>query len=254
MSQAAASPRAAAGSGSGKGVGGYLQRSELPLTSLAFLLPLLIAYEVGTRWYAFDPVHQTEQRIIAFNLLQKFFQLLGASGRYLPALAVVGILLTWHIARNDTWRLSPGTLGLMAGESFALAAPIMLLSVATAHYVPLVGGSAPDWRTLTVLSLGAGIYEELIFRLIAFTLLSLLLLDLLKLPKLVALGTMIVVPAVLFSLYHYLGNEVPSLRSFVFRTAAGVYFGVIFVLRGFGVTAGCHAAYDILIVLMTTWK
>lgn len=239
----------------GRGVSGYLRRSELPLASLVFLLPLLIAYEVGTRWYAFDPVHQTEQRIIAFNLLQRFFELVGASGRYLPALAVVGILLTWHIARNDPWRIAPSTLGIMAAECFALVAPILLLSVATAHYVPLSGGAeGPDWRTLTVLSLGAGIYEELIFRLIAFTLLSLLLMDLLKLPRFPALIILIVVPAILFSLYHYLGNEVPSLRSFVFRTIAGVYFGVIFVLRGFGITAGSHAAYDVFIVFMSTWR
>ncbi|MCC6580291.1 MAG: CPBP family intramembrane metalloprotease [Phycisphaeraceae bacterium] len=255
MTQAAAPSRAGVRGGAPiRGVGGYLRRSALPLGSLLFLLPLIVLYEVGTRLYAFDPVHQTEQRIIAFNLLRDFFQLVGASGRYLPALAVVGILLSWHIARNDPWRFSPSTWGLMAAESFALAAPIMLLSVAAAHYVPLSTGAGADWRTLTVLSLGAGIYEELVFRLIGFTLLSLLLLDLLRLPRTLGLIAMIVVPAVLFSLYHYLGDETPALRSFLFRTLAGLYFGVIFATSGFGITAGSHAAYDILIVLMSTWR
>ena len=51
--------------------------------------------------------------------------------------------------------------------------------------------------------------------------------------------------SVLFAAYHYLGNETFQLRSFVFRTIAGVYFGIIFLVRGFGVTAGSHACYDI---------
>src|SRR5271170_5456838 len=75
----------------------YFQRSELPLTSLLFLLPLLILYELGTWRFASDPWHLTERRVIAFDLLQEFFRFFRASGRYLPAMAVVGILLAWHI-------------------------------------------------------------------------------------------------------------------------------------------------------------
>src|SRR2546430_621532 len=80
---------------------GYLRRSELPLASLVFLLPFIVLYELGTRQFAYDPAHQTEQRIIAFNLMQQFFHWFGATGRYMPALAVVGILMGCHIARND---------------------------------------------------------------------------------------------------------------------------------------------------------
>ena len=95
--------------------------------------------------------------------------------------------------------------------------------------------------------MGAGIYEELIFRLIAFTLLHLLFRDVLLMPKVWANLLMVLVSALLFASYHYLGNESFQLRSFVFRTVAGAYFGVIFLIRGFGVTAGSHACYDILV-------
>ena len=40
-----------------------------------------------------------------------------------------------------------------------------------------------DWRTMFVLSLGAGIYEELVFRLVGLTLLHILLIDILRLPQ-----------------------------------------------------------------------
>jgi len=33
---------------------------------------------------------------------------------------------------------------------------------------------------------------------------------------------------------------------FGFRTMAGIYFAVLFAIRGFGITAGTHAFYDII--------
>jgi hypothetical protein len=56
--------------------------------------------------------------------------------------------------------------------------------------------------------------------------------------------------AVAFSAYHYLGAEQFDLPTFAFRTVAGVYFGGMFLARGFGVTAGSHAAYDVLVTLL----
>jgi hypothetical protein len=229
---------------------GYFHRSELPLTSLVFLLPLIIIYEIGVRY-----VYSSE--IIASRLLQDFFHVFGATGRSLPALAVVGILLTWHIARNDPWRLYPGTLLGMAVESLLLVLPVLAIYAACAHYVPLyaahpaLSAASSSTRGLMVLSLGAGIYEELVFRLIAFTLLDLILLDFLRLQRGVGMILIVVIPAVLFALYHYLGHESFQWQSFAFRSAAGIYFGGIFLLRGFGITAGSHAAYDLLVVCLT---
>ncbi len=228
---------------------GYFRRSEMPLAALVFLLPLVVFYEFGTRRFTVDPVSGTHTQIIAFNLLREFFSFLGASGPYLPALAVVGILLSWHIARNDSWRIAPATIAGMALESVLLAGPLWLFGFASTRYLPLIGVN-DAWRGNLVLSMGAGIYEELIFRLIAFTLLHLLLRDVLLLPKAWANLLMVVVSALLFASYHYLGSESFQLRSFVFRTVAGAYFGVIFLFRGFGVTAGSHACYDIFVTTL----
>ena len=160
---------------------GYFQRAEAPLTSLLFLLPFIILYELGTR-YISATTHQSEQRIIAFNLLQEFFALFGATGRYLPAMAVVGILMAWHIARQDPWEARWGTIAGMFAESFVLAIPLILMGFAAARYWSLSASRlAPS--SLVVLSIGAGIYEELIFRLMALTLLHLLLIDILAHPK-----------------------------------------------------------------------
>jgi len=230
---------------------GYLKRSELPLASLVFLLPFIVLYEIGTRTYAFDAAHHTEQRIIAFNLMLQFFRWFGATGRYMPALAVCGILLACHIARNDSWNVMPGTLMGMAVEGAAWGLPLLVLGTVSArylaHYLPLLTGHG-DWRTLFVLSLGAGIYEELVFRLAALTLLNILLIDVLRLPKKPAYLGMVLLSSLAFAFYHYLGNETFTWRSLVFRTLAGIYFAALFLLRGFGVTAFSHSCYDIYVI------
>lgn len=229
----------------------YFNTSWLPWPSLVFLLPLMIFYELGTRLFAVDPVHHTQVRILAFDLIQNFFFFFGVTGRQIPPLAVIGILLAWHIARNDAWKFDINILPKMALESVLLGLPVILLSLLCARHLPLAYPAGRDWREMIVLSVGAGVYEELVFRLIAFTLLAILLLDVFKVRRSVAGPLIVLIPAILFSLYHYLGPEHFSWRSFVFRMLAGVYFGGIFLCRGFGVSAGSHAAYDVMIVLLS---
>ena len=242
---------------------GYLEHSSSPLVSLVFVLPLILFYEMGTRGGLgiARPLsdHSTPQHVIAFSLLQQFFSLFGATGRSLPALAVVGILLAWHIARQDRWRVRWTTLGGMAFESALLSLPLLALSVILAHMLRIVLLAAahpalsvsrlpPD--DLLILCLGAGLYEELVFRLILLTLLTLLFKDLLQFPRRASALAVVLVSAVIFSGYHYLGPESFHWRTFAFRGLAGIYFGVLFLTRGFGVTAATHAAYDILVLLI----
>src|SRR4051812_38052004 len=104
-----------------RSLGGYWASSRSPLTSLLFVLPLLILHEVGVRRYG--PF--LEQRITAFSLLTQFFNYFGAYGRSLPAMAVVAILLTWHVARKDVFEFRIGHVLIMVFESFLLAIPLV---------------------------------------------------------------------------------------------------------------------------------
>jgi len=227
----------------------YFRRAELPLHSLAFLLPLMVIYELGTSLVVSSPGGAT-QRIIAFTLMQRFFTFFGATGLYLPPLAVVGILMGAHIARRDPWQIDLSTLMGMLLESIVLAVPLLAIGVAAARYATMSAPSQAHSASLLVLSLGAGIYEELVFRLIAFGALSFLLMDLMGMKPGISNLLMVSISSVLFAAYHYLGPEAFQWRTFAFRTAAGAYFGGIFVLRGFGITAGTHAAYDTILVLL----
>jgi membrane protease YdiL (CAAX protease family) len=238
MSQAAAAPPTIASPKRRRFA--YIQQSELPLYSLIFLLPPLIIFELLARF-------QTSN-LIAFHLLQRFFASLGASGRFIPALALVGILLTWHVSRKDPWKIEIGTIWLMAVESVALSLPLLILGIAFAHWN--IHAALQNWRGDAILSLGAGIYEELVFRLILMTLLMVLFADVLRMRQMWASLLMVWISAILFALYHYLGTESFQWQSFAFRTLAGVYFAVLFLTRGFGITSGCHISYGILRIVL----
>ncbi len=212
-----------------KASGGYLERSEAPLASLILLLPLIIAYEVGTQFFTSAAQHGHDQQIIAFTLLQQFFHFFGATGRHLPALAVIGVLLTWHIARKDPWRVEVGTLICMGIESLIMAVPLLLFGYVLARYFPLSAANRGP-GDLLIMSFGAGIYEEFFFRLAIFTVLSLFLRDLLKIDRAPANLLIVVISAILFSAYHYLSPvEHFVWRTALFRTVAGIFFGLLFL-------------------------
>ena len=227
----------------------YLDASQRPWMSLVFVLPMLVIYELATGLWGHYPVERAPAPIVAFNLMQQFFAWFGATGRYLPAMAVVGILLASHFARKDGWRLQFSHLFGMAVESVVMAVPLIAIGSLTAYLLSqqlLAGLAQESPHNLIAICFGAGIYEELVFRLIMMAALSLLIRDICGIGKKRAALLVVLASGVLFSGYHYLGHEPFRVQTFLFRSLAGVYFAALFTFRGFGVTAGCHAAYDLL--------
>ncbi|MBC8481677.1 MAG: CPBP family intramembrane metalloprotease [Planctomycetes bacterium] len=109
-----------------------------------------------------------------------------------------------------------------------------------------------------ITGIGAGIYEELVFRLILICLLMIFLQNFLRFDRSASIIMAILISAALFSAHHHIdfltgqvnSNDPFSVIKFIFRTFAGIYFAILFSVRGFGVTAGTHAFYDILAVLI----
>jgi hypothetical protein len=168
---------------------------------------------------------------------------------------VVVILLAWHTIERRPWRTDSTTVGLMWSESLVLALPLLVFSQAALR-IPAVAAAGQSFEQLPVVaklavSVGAGIYEELLFRLGLIGLLLVVFEDVLKVPRTKATVVAIALSAVAFMAYHPLRDGSGALQParVVFYLGAGVYFGVVFVLRGFGIAVGAHAFYDILSVL-----
>jgi hypothetical protein len=105
--------------------------------------------------------------------------------------------------------------------------------------------------TMLMLSLGAGIYEELLFRVVLVGLLAWGAKKVLGWRPLVAGIAATVLGALIFSAFHYIGpfGDRFEVYSFVFRTIAGLFFSGLYLLRGFGITAWTHALYDVFLLL-----
>jgi len=214
-----------------------------------------------------------------------------------PPLAVIVILTAMQITSGKQWRLWFGDILPMAVECVLLAVPLIVLTLSLNSSngaennvsrfengaIRIQTGAPPncasvkDIRLSSVTSqagrdgrdqpllanivtgIGAGIYEELVFRLILICILMLLLQDVLRLDHKNSIVLSVLISAALFSAHHHIDffsgqpNAIDpfNFTRFAFRTIAGIYFAILFAFRGFGITAGTHAFYNIIAVSIT---
>jgi membrane protease YdiL (CAAX protease family) len=140
-------------------------------------------------------------------------------------------------------------IGWVVGLLFAVAPQAVAAPVAAAHGLALQVVQ-PGWLTMLALSLGAGIYEELVFRVILVGGLFLALHRLTAWERGRAYVVAAVVGALIFSAVHYIGvlGDPFQLGSFTFRFLFGLALNAVFLIRGFGIAAWTHALYDVLVV------
>ncbi len=113
------------------------------------------------------------------------------------------------------------------------------------------GGSAGDRLKMLILFCGAGVYEELVFRVFLLGILAMFFRHLMRWERFSADAAAVIIGALLFSLFHYLppGGDPWSFRTFAIRAFAGVYFSAIYKARSFGIAVSAHALYDIIVGL-----
>ena len=230
----------------------YLTRSREPLQILVFLAPLIVAYELGAAYFLAGEAGGYAEDIRAHRLLADFFRAFGVGGFYLPGIALAVVLLVWQVIGKNRWRVSGPALGGMLLESAVWTIPLLVLAQALSGLraedaVPLAGTSEIESLPLgarAAIAIGAGLYEELLFRLVAIALVHLLVADLLGAPARVADVIAVLTAAVAFALYH------EDATNFLFYTTAGVFFGGLFIARGLGIVVATHAIYDLVVLLL----
>lgn len=225
--------------------------------SLLFALPLLLLYELLEFAAPVRSGSGTIRNGADVVLTGLFTAALGPRGPLVFMAIVIGVavVLIWRDRRGGPVR---GRMfaGMLA-ESTVLALLFgIVVGTATMRVLgplrSLAAGGGIDGSALArlTLSLGAGLYEELLFRVVIVALLAGGL-RLLGVSRLVAGSIAVVVGALLFSAFHYMGSlgEPYRLESFVFRSLAGLAFSALYLTRGFGITAWTHALYDVAVLM-----
>jgi hypothetical protein len=230
-----------------EGPRGYFATSRSLFNAIVLAAPLFIAYQIGV---LFTDGWKNGVDFVT----PKLYALVGES-KPLYLAANVGLLAVLLLAGRlvrAPYRLRLTTWVVVMAESALYASVLGTAIVRLIEGLGLspalaLGLSAADY---VVLSLGAGAYEELVFRLLLVS-------GLAGLARWLGLGTMtaltlaFVVSAVVFSAAHHppFGLEPFTMGAFSYRLIAGLLFAGLFLARGFAVAAYSHAFYDVLVLV-----
>ncbi len=229
----------------------YFATRADPLTQLYLVLPLFIVYHLGVvaqvergpdgsyRWVGngVDFLTGTALSLAGGNVF------VYAAGAVVVTLVLLALIL-WR-RRDET--LHPKMFVPLLTESALYA---VLAAGAIGYVVDAVGLGVLDGKGFAaqvVSSCGAGLHEELVFRMGLFHGGAYLLAKRVQRPWLAWVGVGLA-SSFLFSAVHYVGplGDRFSLASFAFRFFLGCVFAVLYRARGFAVAAWTHSLYDIL--------
>lgn len=226
----------------------YFRRSRVLLSSVIFTIPLFIIYEIGV--ISLETSDIPDLRNGADVLMRQILESFGLTGYHgvgLTYIFLVAGLIIYH-RRNLKDHFAGNIYFLMFLESIIWS--VIIYGSLLATQVLLSTGTAPRLIQQIVLAVGAGLYEELVFRVFLIHGISQILQFIFKWDKTAGTAGSIIIAAGLFSIFHFVGTfgDVPGIGLFIVRFAGGVVLGVIYVFRGFGIVAYAHSIYDLVIM------
>lgn len=237
----------------------YWSATRAPRYSIVFAVPLLLMYEILA--WAMGRSGMAQVRNGADVLLKNLFIALGGQyglTAFAVALLVVGLFLVGRDVRTNGRPVARNFAG-MALESVVYAMLLGIVASAltsmllTGRLMMVQGSPAEQFSTPVQLmvSLGAGLYEELLFRVLLVSGLAALGAKVLGMKPVPAGVMAAVLGALIFSGFHYIGpyGDPFQVGSFTFRAIAGLLFSGLYLTRGFGITAWSHALYDVFLTL-----
>lgn len=238
----------------------YWAKTRAPRHSLTFALPLLLLYEALAFLLSGDALAGVRNG--ADVLLKSLFTAVGGRhglGIFGAVLVGVGAFLVIRDRRKSgpiEGRLFLGMTIESCLYAMVLGGVASTLTSLILHRlaVPLAAGGMSQFGfpTQIMISLGAGIYEELVFRVLLVSGLAALARVVFGWGNRASAVMATLVGALVFSAFHYVGpyGDPWQLESFTFRAIAGLLFSALYLARGFGIAAWSHALYDVLLAVL----
>ena len=227
----------------------YWEHTRRPLHSLVIVAPLLVLFHALETRY--------DSNLLAPEMMGRFLVFFGATQPFLPPLGIALVLLIHHFARRDPWEVRPVVLAGIVGESILWTVPLIGLSELTGRIAAPAAAATSSGGIDAVLqpaliAVGAGVYEEFVFRMVLISLVVLVFSDVMGLRKDWVVVAAVVCGAALFSLCHFtsqqtFGPDPFAWGKFIFLAVAGVLWGGLFLCRGFAVAVGCHVVWDLYV-------
>lgn len=231
----------------------YFKQSKSPFYSFIFILPLFLIYEFGI-----SAISSKDLPIIrngADVLLRRMLSTIGISGIYGMALMLLfGVVIAYFINKGKfkELKIRSNYFLMMIFESIIWS--MLLFAILSKGQLLLAKGTAKLLLQQIVLSIGSGIFEEFVFRVVLVSGLALVIGLFVKKQYWYKMLISIVIAAIIFSAFHFIGEyaDAPITSLFILRFAAGVFLGYIYILRGFGIAAYSHSFYNLIVFTQLT--
>jgi membrane protease YdiL (CAAX protease family) len=256
----------------------YWQETQLPIYSALLVLPFILVYQTGLVLLRSKVVNGGDA--ILTSLTRTLFRAAGFQATFASVIFLIVAFLFWQFRKKGPWTIRPPVLAATFCESLIYAVILFML---LGFFVPYLPGSttaplpstanqpvmyeSPPLMASTahkevrrpgiedfVLYCGAGVYEELVFRVLLLGLLMLVFTKLFHMEHAHGAVWSVLLGAIIFSAFHHVGDwQSFAWGVFLQRVLAGVYFASIYFTRSFGIAAASHALYDILVGL-SQWR
>ena len=231
----------------------YLLKSRTSFYSFLFTLPLFFLYEVNILFLSWDDilVVRNGADFLMRNILESF-DIYGLYG--LGLVFFLGLLVTYifFIKEDQQQEVNVNFLFIMLAESMLWSAVLYFLLFK--FMVLLMNPVGKTILQQVTLAIGAGIYEEFLFRVLLIAGLSGILGFVFMWDKTFKNIIAVVLSGGIFSAFHFMGEygDFFSMELFLIRFFAGLILGVLYMYRGFGITAYTHSIYDLIVLIRMT--
>ena len=231
----------------------YLLKSRTSFYSFLFTLPLFFLYEVNILFLSWDDilVVRNGADFLMRNILESF-DIYGLYG--LGLVFFLGLLVTYifFIKENQQQEVNVNFLFIMLAESMLWS--VVLYFLLFKFMVLLMNPVGKTILQQVTLAIGAGIYEEFLFRVLLIAGLSGILGFVFMWDKTFKNIIAVVLSGGIFSAFHFMGEygDFFSMELFLIRFFAGFILGVLYMYRGFGITAYTHSIYDLIVLIRMT--
>ena len=231
----------------------YFLQTRSSFYSFLFTIPLFFIYEVGILFLSKDDILVVRNG--ADFLMRSILESFGIFGLYgLGAIFLIGFIITYIYFFNDKSNKSirADYLFIMIFESVCWA--LILYFLLSKFMLVLMN---PIGKTITqqvTLAVGAGIYEEFLFRVMLISGLTGIIGFVFLWSEKVRKAAALIIAAGIFSAFHFVGDygDFFSMELFLLRFFAGIILGILYIARGFGITAYAHSIYDLIVLIQIT--
>ena len=229
----------------------YFSYTRNSISSLLFIFPFFLMYEI-LAYFLFDNsnyVIRNSADIIFRDIFSIITNNTWLTYNSLLLVIILLIILYSYKTNADTFNLNYIFFMFIEGLFFGLLLVFILngtniLNYSSQNYFLI------DYSFMFYSCLGAGIWEEILFRLLLFSSLYKILKTFLKEQDIFPLFLSILVSSVIFSLFHYIGTnaDIFDFNTFTIRMLGGFFLCLLYYYRGFGISVISHISYDFILV------